>query len=201
MHALIDFLFGQSDLCQMNPAVLLPILISLIGQGIGMAGSAKANRRVDDFITGRTKDIQSAFDKEYNTNIFDTAMGESVRQSLLNNFTQASKKLAGNSAVGGKTIEDQVGSMNRLKTGYDNALLQLAGQGTQRQDMLTRNKDARLDNMAGVMLQNLASKGQNWANLGANASNAGSSMAYASAMNPNMFKGIFGPSFGGGGIF
>lgn len=160
-------------------AMLIPLIISMIGQGVGMAGSAKANGRIDKFIANRSDDIQSTFDKEYNTNIFDTDQGKSLVQLLRNQFDQASKKVTGNNIVSGGSVESKVGGISKLKEGFDNALLQTAAQGGQRKDMLTMRKDDRMDGIASTMLQNLIGKSQNWTNFGSNVSDAASGMAYA----------------------
>ena len=157
-------------------------LISLLGSAYGMYGSSQANKEADSMLSGRMNDIQSRFDKEYNTPYLDTDQGMSIMKLLNKNFDKQSKKVDNASAVTGASHEAKIAARGKAQDNFDTSLTRLAGYGTMYKDMKERNYNRSMDQLFGHKLAVQEGKSENFTNLASNAANLGSSGITADAV-------------------
>lgn len=173
----------------MDPISIALMGISLLGSIAGGANSSSQNRKIDEYISKKSSDLKSSYDRDYNRNYMDTDVAKSTSTLLQNQFSDALKKLSGGSVVGGRSQEDLVGAADKLKQGYDNSLLRLAGNATLDKDRLTSEFNRRDDNLSSLYLNNLQSKSNNGSNLMAN--------SLDTMGNAAMMYGMYGDGLGG----
>lgn len=170
---------------------MLPLALAalgLLGTGVGMIGSAQQNKKFDQYLSGRSKDLQSSFDRDYNRNYLDTDIGQSTSRLLQNQFGESLKNLSKSAVAGQNTVEARVGAADKLGENYSDALLRLAGYGTQYKDNLRQEFNRRDDALQNLYGQNIQAKVQNFSNLANNSMNA---------MTTALMLGDYGDGLGG----
>ncbi len=146
---------------------------SLAGNIFGNIMSAKQNREIDDILAGRMNDLQARFDKDYNTQFFDTDQAKSVIQTLSNQHERSNKRIENAGAISGASAEAKVAQRAKSQEVFGDSLTKLAGYGTQYKDMKERQFNRRDDTLQNFYLQHEMRKADNWSNFMNNASNVG----------------------------
>jgi hypothetical protein len=145
----------------------------------GSAKSAEANRAYDSQLRQRQSDLQTWYNKEYNTNYLDTPEAKSAIQLLRNDYREKMKKVSQNNAIKGASDESVVASADAGQKTIANAATRIAGYGTQRKDMIGREFRSRKDNLDNMQGANLQNKSAQWSNFMNNSMNMGIGAAQA----------------------
>jgi hypothetical protein len=148
-------------------------LVSLIGSGAGAIGSAKANKRYDQYLEGRLSDLEKWYNTEYNTPYLDTTSGRAALSSLRTYYGDAMKKVSQGGAITGASDEAKVATGDKVQKGLADSVMRLAGYGTQYRDSIRREYQGLKMNLENMQQDNLARKSANWNNLMNNSLNAG----------------------------
>lgn len=156
-------------------------LASLASSAFGNAKSAQANKRIDNKLNADRRELDYWYDKEYNKNYFDTDQAKSVIGTLKDNFRDTVDATKGKAAVTGASNEAVVGAMDSAQKNYSNALMRLAGYGTDYRDSLRREYVTRNTGLNNLELANMENKSKNWSNFIGNALNASQGFAEAGA--------------------
>lgn len=160
--------------------------VSTLASLFGSLKSAQANQNVDAQLKNRQSDLQSWYDKEYNTNYLDTSAAKGTLQVLRNNNKETMQKVNQGNVIGGASAEQAVATADAVNKDYANNVAGIAAQGTAHNDRVRAEYDGQKANLDQLEAGNLQQKSQNWANFGNNAMNAGIGMATAGA------EGAFG---------
>lgn len=153
--------------------------VSVIGSLIGTLGSARANRNITGQINKRQSELQTWYDREYNTNYLDTEEAKSTIQILRDQLKEQMKKVDQSNVIRGASDEARVATAERLNKGLGQNITQLAGYGTRYKDMIRREYQGLKQNLDILQLENLQNKSQQWSNLSNNAMKAGVGFAEA----------------------
>lgn len=114
---------------------------SLAGNIYGEIKSAQQNKEVDELLAGRMNDLQSRFDKDYNTQYFDTEQGKSVIKTLSDQHDKSLKKIDSASAITGASAEAKTAARESSQGKFDESLTRLAGHGTLYKDLKYIDED------------------------------------------------------------
>lgn len=169
--------------------------LSILGNIYGGIKSAQQNKEIDELLAGRMNDLQSRFDKDYNTNFLDTDHAKSVIKTLSKQHGESLKKVDNAGAITGASQEAKIAARESSQGKFDDALTSLAGYGTQYKDMKEREFNRRDDSLQNIFLQHQMNKGGNWTNLMGNATNLGQTGIMAEAMGGGggvNLSGLFG---------
>jgi|AMWB02.1.fsa_nt_gi hypothetical protein len=139
----------------------------------GSAGSARANKRYDQYLEGRMSDLDKWYNTEYNTPYLDTTAGKSALGSLRTYYGDAMKKVGQNSAITGASDEAKVATGDKVQRGLADSVMRLAGHGTMYRDAIRREYQGMKMGLENLQQQNLANKSANWNTLMSNAANLG----------------------------
>lgn len=148
-------------------------LVSLFGS----AGSAKANKRYDQYLEGRLSDLEKWYDTEYNTPYLDTTSGRAAIGSLRTYYGDAMKKVSQGGAITGASDEAKIATGDKVQKGLSDSVMRLAGYGTQYRDSVRREFMGQKMGLENLQQDNLMRKSQNWNTLMNNAMNLGISGA------------------------
>lgn len=139
----------------------------------GSAGSARANKRYDQYLEGRLSDLNNWYNTEYNTPYLDTTSGRAALSSLRTYYGDAMKKVSQGGAITGASDEAKVATGDKVQRGLADSVMRLAGYGTQYRDAIRREYMGQKMGLENLMQDNLARKSANWSNLMNNAMNLG----------------------------
>lgn len=156
----------------------------------GSAGSARANKRYDQYLEGRMSDLDKWYNTEYNTPYLDTTAGKSALGSLRTYYGDAMKKIGQNSAITGASDEAKVATGDKVQKSLADSVMRLAGYGTQYRDSLRREYQGMKMGLENMQQDNLARKSESWNNLMNNAMNLGIGAAELGGMEGG--EDIFG---------
>jgi hypothetical protein len=154
---------------------------SVVSGLFGTIGSARANNKIDEQLRRRRSELDTWYDKEYNTPFLDTTQGKSAIQTLRTQYDDMMKKTAQNNAISGASDEMKVATADKAQRGYADSINKIAGYGTEYQDAIRREYTGQKIGLDNLEAQNLQGKSQNWSNLMSNAMNAGIGFAQADA--------------------
>ena len=153
--------------------------VSTVASLFGSLKSAQANENTDRQLQQRKSELQNWYDKEYNTNYFDTVGGRSTMQLLRTRNKAAMQKVAQGNVIGGASDEKAVATADAIQKNDADVIVR-AGQTDQyRKDNLTSQYLGQKSNLDNLDAANLQQKGQNWANFSGNALSAGIGFAQA----------------------
>ena len=161
----------------------------LIGNAVGQAGSAKANKDRQKFLDKRLTDLGAWYKTESNTPFLQTEMAQSVLSRLRDEMARNNQSMGNNAISRGATAEAVTAQKSEQQKRYGGTLTDLAGYGTQYKDNLRRDYQGQLNSLLNMKDQAYAQKSQDWMN-------------FASGMNTaagGLFSAYGGGAFGGGG--
>lgn len=153
--------------------------ISAASSLFGSLKSAQANKRMDNQLQRRQSELQSWYDKEYNTNYLDTAEAKGTLRVLSNNMKESMQKVDQGNAIQGASDEARVATADKAQRRYGDTVARIAGHGTQYKDAIRREYAGRKMNLDALQAQNLQQKSANWSNFANNALSAGVGFAEA----------------------
>ena len=145
---------------------------SSLASWYGSKKSAQANRNIDNDLARRNRDLDTWYNREYNTPYLDTNEGKSTIQILRDDYIKRMKKVDQGNAIKGASDEMAVATADAGQQNFANNVTRLAGYGTQRQDQIGREYRGMKYNLDNLGMQNLQKKAQNWETFMDNASNA-----------------------------
>jgi len=152
-------------------AFLISSGVRLLGQGFGLAQSAKANKKAESYLQSRMNALSSRFSKDYYQDFLDTEAARSTMNRLNTQFKDMANNIKGQSASG-STAEAEIAAKDNIQQRYADAVSNLAGLGTQRKDSLQARFDANMGNLENQKMGILQQKAQNWSTFGQNVGNA-----------------------------
>jgi hypothetical protein len=145
---------------------------STLASRYGSYKSAQANKNIDNDLARRNRDLDTWYNREYNTPYLDTIEGKSTIQILRDNYLERMKKVNQGNAIKGASDEMAVATADAGQRNFANNVTRLAGYGTQRQDQIGREYRGTKYNLESLGMQNLQKKAQNWETFINNADNA-----------------------------
>ncbi len=163
----------------MGTAAIISLILSAAGLVGGTAGSARANKKYENYLRDRQRKADTWYDREYNTNILDTDEGKATMQLLRNRLKEQTRAQGQANAIRGASDEAALASVTEGQKVYADAGLSLAARGQERKDNIQNIYDTKDMNLAGLKAQNLLDKRQNWSNL---ISNSGSLLSSSLAV-------------------
>jgi hypothetical protein len=153
--------------------------VSALGSLYGSMRSAGANRNVTGFLNKRQSDLDAWYNREYNTNYLDTAEAKSTMQLLREQMRDQMKKVDQNSAIRGASDEARVAMADKLQENVGQNMTRLAGYGTRRKDMISRDYQRQKSYLDVLEAQDLQRKADQWSNFMNNSMNLGIGAAKA----------------------
>ncbi len=163
----------------MGTAAIISLILSAAGLVGGTVGSARANKKYENYLRDRQRKADTWYDREYNTNILDTDEGKATMQLLRNRLKEQTQAQGQANAIRGASDEAALASVTEGQKVYADAGLSLAARGQERKDNIQNIYDTKDMNLAGLKAQNLLDKRQNWSNL---ISNSGSLLSSSLAV-------------------
>lgn len=168
----------------MGTIAIISLILSAAGLVAGTVGSARANKKYENYLRDRQRKIDTWYDREYNTNILDTDEGKATMQLLRNRLKEQTQARGQANAIRGASDEAALASVTEGQKVYADAGLSLAARGQERKDNIQNIYDTKDMNLAGLKAQNLLDKRQNWSNLISNSGNLlSSSLAVGAGSN------------------
>ena len=167
----------------MGTIAIISLILSAAGLVAGTVGSARANKKYENYLRDRQRKIDTWYDREYNTNILDTDEGKATMQLLRNRLKEQTQAQGQANAIRGASDEAALASVTEGQKVYADAGLSLAARGQERKDNIQNIYDTKDMNLAGLKAQNLLDKRQNWSNLISNSGNLLSSSLAVGAGN------------------
>lgn len=168
----------------MGTAAIISLILSAAGLVAGTVGSARANKKYENYLRDRQRKADTWYDREYNTNILDTDEGKATMQLLRNRLKEQTQAQGQANAIRGASDEAALASVTEGQKVYADAGLSLAARGQERKDNIQNIYDTKDMNLAGLKAQNLLDKRQNWSNLISNSGNLlSSSLAVGAGSN------------------
>jgi hypothetical protein len=167
----------------MATIAIISLILSAAGLIAGTVGSARANKKYENYLRDRQRKADTWYDREYNTNILDTDEGKATMQLLRNRLKEQTQAQGQANAIRGASDEAALASVTEGQKVYADAGLSLAARGQERKDNIQNIYDTKDMNLAGLKAQNLLDKRQNWSNLISNSGNLLSSSLAVGAGN------------------
>lgn len=167
----------------MATIAIISLILSAAGLIAGTVGSARANKKYENYLRDRQRKADTWYDREYNTNILDTDEGKATMQLLRNRLKEQTQAQGQANAIRGASDEAALASVTEGQKVYADAGLSLAARGQERKDNIQNIYDTKDMNLAGLKAQNLLDKRQNWSNLMSNSGNLLSSSLAVGAGN------------------
>lgn len=159
--------------------------LSLGGMVYGAIKGGQAARANEKILTDAKQENESWFNN--NRNYFDTVQGKSALEQVRQAYEERAKRNANTAVITGASAEQEVALQGAQSDAYNNAMRQLAGQGS---EYASRNEMVYRQNLNNLMNKEMAindQKAENAANLATNAGNL-----FGSAAMSGMFeKGAF----------
>jgi hypothetical protein len=154
--------------------------VSALGSLLGTFKSAQANQNIDKQIRQRQSELDTWYNKEYNTPWLETPEGKSLVTLMNNQRDQTMKKVDQNNAITGASDETRVATADKVNRGTADTLARAAGTGGRyNQQILNRQYQGLKYGLDNLELQNLSNKNQQWGNFMNNAMNVGIGAAEA----------------------
>lgn len=146
------------------------LLASGIGQGVGLAGSAKQNQRYNKYLEGMFRKNENYYNTEANTPYLDTEEAKSYLRNILDQTKEMTKDQESKGAITGQSAEKSVATKEALGKNYNTAVTSLAGYGTRRKDSITQNYMNRLGQLDQMKLGQMLQKQGSFDQIGKNSS-------------------------------
>ena len=143
-------------------------LASLALSAYGASQSSKQNNKNQSLLNNRMKDLDSWYNKEYNTPITETESGQAALSKLREQMKSAVERNDQSAVRGGATAETKVAAQTELQKGYAGAINNMLGYETQRKDKINQQYQAQNNALLGTQMDLNSQQGQSWSNFGSN---------------------------------
>jgi len=161
-------------------------IFSLASSAAAMAGSAIKNRKNEQELQQRRKELDMEYKYDYNMDFLNTPMAKSAISLLSQKYIENARKVAQGSVIAGKSAESTTAATEAMQKPYVNSISQLTGYGQERQDSVRRNWLMSDQHLADLQYMGHQQQAQNWSNFAGNAANAG--MGFAAADSAGGFN-------------
>ena len=146
----------------------LATLASLALSAYGANESSKQNQKNQNLLSGRMKDLDSWYNKEYNTPITETESGQAALSKLREQMKTQIESNDQSAVRGGATAESKVATQSEMQKGYANAINNLMGYETQRKDNVNKQYQSMNNALLGTQMDLNTKQGESWSNFGSN---------------------------------
>ena len=157
--------------------MIWPLIAQVGATAIGLAGSARANNKMNDMIAAKERSINTLFNDEYSTDFLDTDQGASAHRSLKDMYDNQVKQADQSLASTGATSEAKIAARGEASKTYADQLNKLTGYGTSYRDNLRRDYQNQMNAMFNLQLQQQQGQQSSWGALIQNAGQLGGGLS------------------------
>lgn len=154
-------------------------IAGLLSTGYGLYKSSQSNDSYDKdwrrILGTQRRDLTQAFEDEHNRDFLDTDVASAALNRITSNYEKQLKR--GEGQMAGATEEGKIAARSKANEGYNEALSNLTGMGTQYRSNLRQQYQDRMMNLSGQELQHRgaqhAREQDTWANVLSSSSEIG----------------------------